>query len=268
MANYNCYALDKKGKPLFDTNGNPDLKNGEIYISVSQILGMESAGDFLTTWLLNTFGSKPDPLGAYKAYMERVSSLGTKLHHYIECDLKNKDFPDDISEDMVPGVESWINFRSKHKIEVVDTEKILHSKKLRVAGTRDIKLKIDGKLYIADLKTGTVYDKAFTQLAMYSHMGYEMGEKDNADAELLVLGGADSKSKISDGGEVKMHTLNSFFGGRVEQKDLFAAFMCLRYLWYMKNIKSRKFEPVIKGMAEFLSPMVDRFKNQFHNDNN
>ena len=260
--NYNCYALSPEGKPIFDESGKPDLKNGDIYISVSQILSQESAGDFLTTWLLNTFGSAPDPLKAYKSYMEKVSDLGTRLHHFIECDLKNSDYPFDIKEDMEPGIESWISFRRNHDIETVDSERILFSKKLRVAGTMDMALRVDGKLYIGDLKTGTVYNKAFVQLSAYSHMYHEMGLL-KEPADLLVLGGADSKTKIADGGAVIMHTLDSKFGGRVDQKDLFAHFMCLRYVWFMNNVKTRKFEPVIKGMQEALDPMVERFKAQY-----
>lgn len=262
MANYNCYALDADGNPLFNAKGQPDLFRGDLYISVSQILSQESAGDFLTTWLLNTFGGKPDPLKAYKDYMNHVSDLGTRLHHYIECDLNGIDYDGLFSKDMVPGIESWISFREKHVIETIDCERILFSKKLKVAGTMDMCLRVDGKLYVADLKTGTVYNKAFVQLSAYSHMYHEMGLL-KEPADLLVLGGADSKTKIADGGPVVMHTMDSKFNGRVSQQDLFAHFLCLRHVWYMNNLKVRKFEPVIKGMQEALDPMIERFKAQF-----
>lgn len=262
MANYNCYALTPDGKPLFNEKGQPDLVRGDIYISVSQILSQESAGDFLTTWLLNTFGGKPDPLKAYKEYMEKVSNLGTRLHHFIECDLKEEEYPHEWTEDMMPGISSWTDFRSKHDIETVDSERILFSKKLRVAGTMDICVRVDGKLYIADLKTGTVQDKAFVQLAAYAHMYHEMGIL-KEPADLLVLGGADSKTKIANGGEVKMHHMSDYFSADTTQNDLFARFMALRYVWYNKNIKSRKFEFIIKGMQEALDPMIERFKAQF-----
>jgi hypothetical protein len=264
---YNCYALNKDGQPLFDAKGNPDWKNGDIYISVSQILGLEGAGDFLTKWLLSSFGARANPIEAYEAYMEKVSSLGSRLHAYFEADMMNQPLPDDeITEDMMPGIESYHTWKKDHEIEMVDVEKVLYSKRYRIAGTRDLKVKIDGQLYIADWKTGSVQDKAFAQLAMYCYMGREMGEEDNKDAKLLVLGGADSKTKISDGGAVKMHTLESWFGDGVTQADMFAWFMCLRHLWYIKNIKSRKFEPVIKDMQKVIDPMVERFRAAFGDD--
>lgn len=264
---YNCYALDPKGKPLFDAKGNPDFKKGNIYISVSTILGMEGAGDFLTRWLLNTFGARSDPLGAYETYMHNVSSLGSRLHAYFEGDMMGKSMPDEqITEDMLPGIESYHTWKDEHDVEVVDTEKVLFSSKYRIAGTRDLKVKVDGQLYIADWKTGSVQDKAFAQLAMYCYMGREMGEEDNKDAKLLVLGGADSKTKIADGGAVKMHTLESWFSNEVTQADMFAWFQCLRHLWYIKNLKSRKFQPVIKDMAKIVDPMIERFRSSFHED--
>lgn len=259
---YNCYALNKDGKPLFDAKGNPDFKRGDIYVSVSQILSMEGAGDFLTRWLLNTFGARSNPLESYEAYMQTVSSLGSRLHAYFEADLMNQPIPE-VKEDMLPGIESYHTWKAEHEVEVVDVEKVLHSKKYRIAGTRDLKIKVDGQLYIADWKTGSVQDKAFAQLAMYCYMGREMGEADNVDAKLLVLGGADSKTKIADGGAVKMHTLESWFSDEVTQADMFAWFQCLRHLWYLKNIKSRKFQPVIKDMSKVIDPMVDRFKSAF-----
>jgi hypothetical protein len=261
---YNCYALDKNGKPLFDAKGNPDFKKGDIYVSVSQILSMEGTGDFLTRWLLNTFGARSNPLEAYEKHMERVSGLGSRLHSYFEADMIGRPLSDEeITEDMLPGIESYHTWKAEHEIEVVDVEKVLHSKNFRVAGTRDLKVKIDGQLYIADWKTGSVQDKAFAQLAVYCYMGREMGEADNAEAKLLVLGGSDSKTKIADGGAIKMHTLESWFSEEVTQADMFSWFMCLRHLWYLKNIKSRKFQPVIKDMKKIIDPMVDRFKASF-----
>jgi len=265
MANYNTYALDKEGNPLF-TNGKPDLENGDLYISVSQILSMENPGDFLTTWLLRTFGgaeSGDQALQKYRDHMDKVSRLGTAIHRFVELDLKGEPYEDPIGPDMLPGIESYYDWKNKHKIKVIESERILHSKRFRFAGTLDILLEIDGKRYFADLKTGSVYDKAFVQLSAYKYMAKEMGLPNVDDADLLVIGGADSKSKIADGGAIQMHTLDTMFRGRMTEEDLFSQFMCLRHIWYMKNTKVRKFEPIIKGMSEALDPMVQRFKEAF-----
>lgn len=266
MANYNCYALMPDGTPVFDGRGQPDIKKGDIYVSVSQILAMEGAGDFLIMWALREFGGLLDPIKAHKAYMERVSDLGSRLHSYVELDLKGEEYKG-ATEDMLPGIESWHAFKNEHKIELIESEQILHSKKYKFAGTMDIKLKIDGELYIADLKTGSVQEKAFTQLAAYKYMCKEMTLPQSDDAKLLVLGGADSKSKIADGGKVIMHTLDGWYGDKVTEADLFSVFMCLRHMWAHKNITSRKFEPIIKHLDKEIEPMIQRFKDSFQISN-
>jgi hypothetical protein len=260
---YNAYLLDKEGNQIFYKD-KPDLSKGDLYISVSQILSMQGGGDFLITWALKEFGGQLDPIGAHKEYMNRVSDLGSRLHKWVEYDLKNLKFPDaELKEDMIRGIESWDAFKASHEIELIDSERVLFSRTYRFGGTMDLRLKVDGQAYVADLKTGSVQSKAFIQLSAYKHMLQEMGLSDGSE-KLLVLGGADSKSKIADGGKVMMHTLDTFFkGGSVTEQDLFVRLMCLRELWYQENVRSRKWEPVIKGMAEYIDPIVVRFKDSF-----
>lgn len=262
MASYNCYLIDKNGKSVFFQD-KPDLSKGDLYVSVSQILSMMGGNDFLIRWALKEFGGRVDSIKAHKDYMERVSDLGSRLHKWIEYDLKNKKFPDgELVEDMVGGIEAWDLFKTQHKIELIDSERVLFSKQYRFAGTIDLRVKIDGIAYIADLKTGSVQSKAFIQLTAYKHMMKEMGLSDGSE-KLLVLGGSDSKNKIADGGAVQMHTLDSFFKEPITEEDLFISLMCLRELWRFDNLKSRKFEAVIKGMDNFIAPLVQSFKDSF-----
>lgn len=239
------------------------MSKGDLFISVSQILGVEGGGDFIIQWALREFGGQLKPTEAYKKYMETVSDLGSKLHKWIEYDLKGLHYPDsELSEAMIPGIESWDAFKSEHEIELIDSEKVLFSQQFRFAGTMDLRVKIDGVTYVADLKTGSVQDKAFVQLTAYKHMLKEMGVSDGEE-RLLVLGGADSKNKIANGGAVQMHSLESWFDGDVTEEDLFTYLLSLRNIWFIKNLKSRKFEPVIKDMAKVIDPLVERFRAAF-----
>ena len=258
---YNTYLLDKDGKPIFGERIG-DLREGDLYVSVSSILSCEAMGDFLTYWLLKTFGGKSDPIGAHRQYMKDVSGLGTRLHAFIEADLLTESYKDEVFEDMMPGIESWFRFRKEHDIEVIDIERILYSRKYRFAGTLDSRLRIDGVPYIVDFKTGTVADKAFVQLTAYDTMLKEMDILEEPH-ELLVLGGSSSKSKVAEGGDIQMHTLESFFGGRMTKEDLFIRLMCLRQIWFLKNLKSRKFKPVIKHMEKAIDPLMENFAEQF-----
>lgn len=224
---------------------------------------MLGGNDFLIKWALKTFGGRVDPLKAHSDFMERVSNLGSLLHKYIEYDLKNLKFPDkELTEEMLPGIEAWHMFKENHEIEMIDSERMLYSKTYKFAGTLDLRIKIDGVVYVADLKTGSVQHKGFIQLAAYKHMLKEMGLSDGSE-QLLILGGADSKNKIADGGAVQMHTLENYFKSPVTEEDLFTTLMCLRELWRFENLKSRKFQPIIKGMSEYLEPITQRFRDSF-----
>lgn len=246
---YNTYILNDKGEV--------DFQNGELYISVSTILKTENPGDFLTTWLLRTFGGQSDPLGAYKGFMDEVSTLGTAIHKYVEYDLEKKEFPkEELTENMIPAIAEWHAWREKHEIVPILNEAVLFSKKLRVAGTMDLLCTIDGKKYVADIKTGTVKDIAFTQMIAYKAMAAEMGLAEVADADLAVI------SLHRDGRPVEIHTRESWFNGNVSQEDLFAKFQALRYIWYLNNLKSRKFKPIIKHWDQYMDPLIERFKSQ------
>ena len=96
----------------------------------------------------------------------------------------------------------------------------------------------------------------------YNIMMQEMGILDEPH-ELLVLGGASSKEKIADGGDFVMHDRETFFRGQLSKQDLFVWFQCLRQIWYLKNVKSTKFKPIIKQMEALVEPLIEDFKNQF-----
>lgn len=260
MAGYNTYLLDKDGKPIFGESIG-DMREGDLYVSVSNILSVENPGDFLSYWLLKTFGGQEDPIGAHKAYMNHVSGLGTRIHEFVEKDLLNEELPT-VTEDMMPAIEGFYEFKKHNTIEVLDVERIVYSPKYRFAGTLDLRAKINGVPYLLDLKTGTVADKAFVQLAAYHAMCSELDILDEPH-DVAVIGGADSKNKIADGGKWLLHTRESFFKGRVSQQDLFTHLLCLRQIWFFKNLKSRKFNAVIKHMEKAVEPLVRDFAAQF-----
>lgn len=243
--NYNCYLID-----------------GDLYIGITSILKMEGMGDFLVPWALKTFGKEPNPIQAHKDYMEYVSGLGSKLHKYIELDMAGETFPErELTADMLPAIESWIEWKSQHKVEMIASEKVVNSKLWRCAGTLDGVLRIDGKLYVIDFKTGKFKSSYFTQLASYWAMLCQ--EPKNVripgieDAELAVI------EITRDGAPVKFITLEGYYKAAVSKQDELGNFHCLRYLWYSRNLKSRTYEPIIKNMDVLLNPLDKNFRKQF-----
>lgn len=254
MANYNTYLLDKKGKTT------TDLKKGDLYVSVSTVLKME--GKDLITWALRRFGDAASPLAEYQRFMDEVSALGTAIHSYIEHDLKGIPFPDgNVTEKMLSAISAWHDFRDKNKIELIASEKIVFSPKWRIAGTTDAVIKLNGKMYVADIKTGGIYPSAYTQLAIYKACLMQEPKskriKGIEDADLLVLGVHRDKSIV------ECLDLSSYHKGKITIEDELKVFHSLRYIWFMRNIKSKKWEPVIKNMQEILSPLEQKFKEAF-----
>lgn len=263
MGNYNSYYID-----------------GEIYVSVSTILGGESAGD-LVRWALNKFGlDKQDVLEMmqdskrlkefyscktdYNKWMRWVSNKGTKIHAVIESDLKEAgDAHELVDEETMPAVQEYLKWKNKHKLKMLESEVQCHSKKWRIAGTCDLVAEIDGELYICDIKTGSVREKAFTQMAAYRAMLSQMPEmkkklKGIEKAKLAVL------SVHRDGNPVQLITFDEFYkGSDMTETDELGIFHALRYIWAMRNIKSRKWSPVIKNMEELIAPMTKKFKDAF-----
>ena len=194
--------------------------------------------------------------------MDKVSGLGSRIHSYIENDLKGTPLKDsEIQEDMLAAIESWEQFKSEHKIELIESERIVYSPKYRIAGTCDVILKLDGKLYVGDWKTGGIFPSAFTQTAAYLSFLKEEPKskriKGIENAGIIVLG------VHRDGGAVTVNTLDSYYKGRVTIADELGVFHSLRYIWAIRNLKSRKWEPIIKNMADIISPLEQRFKKAF-----
>ncbi len=77
------------------------------------------------------------------------------------------------------------------------------------------------------------------------------------DADLLVI------NLHRDGKPVELHTLDSYYKGRIKIDDELGVFHSLRYIWFHRNIKSKKFDAVIKNMKDVMHPLEERFKTAF-----
>lgn len=251
---YNCYLLSKDGKPT------TDLTTGDLYISVSTVLKAE--GKDLIPWALRTFGPDEDPMKAYNSFMERVSDLGSRIHLYIEYDLKQTPLDaSQIREDMLPAIEAYHTWKNENEVEMIASEQIVFHPKWRIAGTTDLVVRINGKLFVADIKTGSVQSSAYSQMAVYlACLRNVKGKKriqdiDNADIAVINV--------HREGKPVEVHTRESFYDGKISINDELGVFHALRFVWFMRNIKSRKWAAVIKNMAEVMSPLEAAFKTAF-----
>lgn len=110
--------------------------------------------------------------------MERASNFGRAVHAACEQD-DNGDLDENaLDENLVPRLVAWRLFKKECGVVIDSNEEIVFSRKHRVAGRLDRRVKIDRKEAIVDIKTCTsLHDVVGVQLAGYeycvSHMiGY------------------------------------------------------------------------------------------------
>ena len=129
---------------------------------------------------------------AHAKRKEKAGDWGTKTHEEISNFInwwikfntgKGPGKPQKWSEPVI----RFMKWGEENKVKFLDTEKIIYSEKLFVAGTVDFVCEIDGQRWIGDIKTSGsgIYAENFFQCAGYDIMLEEMGEP-KADGYLIL----------------------------------------------------------------------------------
>lgn len=129
---------------------------------------------------------------AHKERKQEAADLGTMLHKWIE-DYINLEYPGiPVNPKLKRSVIRFLKWVKKHDVEFILAEQIVFSKKYKYAGTTDFICKIDGKLYIGDLKTSKgIYDTMLTQTAAYRAAREEEFPDEKYEGQLILRIGSD-----------------------------------------------------------------------------
>lgn len=172
----NAVATDK-GR-FYDV---PGFGNG--FISVTNVLGVISAPAIInsaakraaecayyeqSTWQAIEAEEGADAALRYikeaaKRYMMSRGELGTAVHH--ACEHLDRERAPEV-EPFVAAYERWLE---RDKPEIVAQEVTVIHPERGYAGTADLIVRMDGKTYIADIKTGFVAKKAALQMCAYAN---------------------------------------------------------------------------------------------------
>src|SRR3990167_5458009 len=108
---------------------------------------------------------------AHTKKKESAGDWGTTVHGWIESYLKDEK-PDPLKEEKQElACGNFIKWIDDNKVKVLESEKHLYSETLWLGGITDLVVEIDGKVWVADIKTGSViYEEAFFQMAGYQLM--------------------------------------------------------------------------------------------------
>jgi len=143
-------------------------RNGKYYPSVTYVLGYYPKGKFFENWLKQV-GFSADYI------VKKAAEEGTQVHELAESYLNGEElnFLDDrgrpqYNPDVWQMFLRFVEFWETYKPTLIETEVHIFSDELKVAGTCDLIVEIDGELWLLDLKTSnqiqTVYE---LQTAVY-----------------------------------------------------------------------------------------------------
>jgi hypothetical protein len=143
-------------------------RNGKYYPSVTYVLGYYPKGKFFENWLKQV-GFASDYI------VKKAAEEGTQVHELCEAYLNGEElrFLDDkgrpqYNPDVWQMFLRFVEFWELIKPTLIETEVHLFSDVLKVAGTCDLIVEIDGKLWLLDLKTSNQLQLTYElQTAVY-----------------------------------------------------------------------------------------------------
>ena len=124
---------------------------------------------------------------AHRKKKEKAGDWGTAVHLAIEEWIKLKKEEPTLDE---KGLEVFNKFRAwaeEKSVKFLESEKHLWSEKMWTGGIVDLVIEMNGKKYIADIKTSSgIYNEAFFQMAAYDLMLKEMGEGKDIEGYIVI----------------------------------------------------------------------------------
>ena len=143
-------------------------RNGKYYPSVTYVLGYYPKGKFFENWLKQV-GFSADFI------VRKAAEEGTQVHELCEAYLNGEElkFLDDkgrpqYNPDVWQMFLRFVEFWETIKPTLIETEVHLFSDELKVAGTCDLIVEINGKLWLLDLKTSNQLQTTYElQTAVY-----------------------------------------------------------------------------------------------------
>lgn len=117
---------------------------------------------------------------AHRIKKEVAGDWGTELHKAVEDWIKEKVIPTRLfQENQIIAFDNFVKWSKDNKVKFLESEKHIWSEKLWIGGICDMVIEMDGKKYIADIKTSSgIYNEAFFQMGAYDMCLEEMGTKD------------------------------------------------------------------------------------------
>lgn len=157
---------------------------------------------------------------AHRKKKETAADKGSIVHNWIKAHIAGAAPEMPFNEECKNSIEQFLAWQKEHKVEFIESEKILYSKRFRYAGTTDFIAKINGSIVIGDFKTSTgIWDEYWLQIAAY--WGAYLEEYPDAKIEnaVIVRIGKDGVLEIAENNEF-VENYTAFKGALVLHRRL------------------------------------------------
>lgn len=142
---------------------------------------------------------------AHTKKKEKAGGIGTKVHKAVENYINSGELK---AEDKLVQrcLNNFISWAKEDKVEFVESEKNLYSRKYWLGGIVDFVCKIDGEIWIGDIKTSSgIYPENFLQMAGYQLMLEELGIYSNIKGHIVVNLRKDGTMEVKKNCEIDSH---------------------------------------------------------------
>ena len=180
-------------KVEFNSKTHQYFIDDELYPSVTQILSILNkpaliywasniTADYILNHLEEIKNCEINPNKTFTAakrehqsLKEKAADIGTQTHRLIEKYLKGQSYEDLLNENTFKQFNAFKKWLENKNFKLIESERIVYSKKYKVAGTADIIAWLNEKAYLIDLKTSnSVYKEMILQIAAYKFMWQEV----------------------------------------------------------------------------------------------
>jgi CRISPR/Cas system-associated exonuclease Cas4 (RecB family) len=178
----------EEGRHIHTLNGKPLMGITTVLGVISKPMLIQWSANMAVDYIKDNWFDKQETLEgweevlkeartAHRKKKEKAGDWGTAVHLAIENWIKlKKEEPelDDVGMKVFNQFRAWAE---ENSVKFLESEKHLWSEKMWTGGIVDLVIEMDGKRYIADIKTSSgIYNEAFFQMAAYDLMLKEMGE--------------------------------------------------------------------------------------------
>ena len=112
---------------------------------------------------------------AHRKKKEAGGDWGKSVHEAIEAWIKEGKEPT-LQDTQLLAFNNFRQWFTQNNVQVIESEKHLHSEELWLGGICDLIFSMNGKKYIGDIKTSSaIYPENFLQMAAYALMAEEQG---------------------------------------------------------------------------------------------